>query len=350
MLLFTCRVQINDLSCVQNISSESSRYHQASSKTVSFVPVALTCHPVLVMASFPVLFSTPGAPRQSGYTSVTRSGTFHSPMFNGFIEATQQSFVAMVTLLGGHIQLFAAASVLQLNLVIGPDHSIASTVTAEPLTQPRGRATHHSNSFEAHTLIGRQASQFIGDISARFQPVVNRLCTRAALLVIDLRIGDGYHMNTVLRMAPQSTFVPLPSPNENDDDDDHDGGDSPSHAGAEDCPPAVPTTVVVPTTTPAAVPASVALTPLGAAGSDGSHDLDSGIMFAAPPPGAIAAFVNRFFNPTLSHVTTANSSEVCDDDDKDEFDDSVSDMDDIELDEMSAFDDVEEDGTPCQGH
>ena len=174
----------------------------------------------------------PGSSRAGGrsHTSGTHSASFNSVAVNQFMDESQEKFVSMLMVMGGYINLIA--SVLQLNIVLGPGHSMASTITADPLMQPMGHPPFEPNSSAAFSLIGGHVSHFLTDLRCRFQSLVNSLCIRSAVLVIDMRLGDGHHVNSTVRPSPESDGLPSPSPHspgggfgpENDPDDRHDGG------------------------------------------------------------------------------------------------------------------------------
>lgn len=237
------------------------------------------------MASMPVSSAAPVAPGLRIATSGTHSVSYNSLTINEFVDETQQKFVDMLLSLAGYINI--VASVLQLNIVMGAGHTFSSTITSDPVIQSVGLLPQAVPYVWACQLTGQRSSQFLIDLRTRFQVIVNRLATRAAVLVFDMRLGDHYHLNSFMRVSPQLASLPSPSNSEagNDPPSPGNGGDGGADGDVPDG--------------RAGCDVSLALLPV--ATSDNTSVMapaaaldDDEVFFGPPPPGAVAAFFQRF--------------------------------------------------------
>ena len=252
------------------------------------------------------------APRAGGrgHTSETHSASFSSAIVNGFVDSTQDKFIQMLMILAGYINLIA--SVLQINIRLGSDHTMSSTITTDPMVQPIGPPPIRPYTQMGLTLITRHSSGFMANLRDRFQLVVNQLGARPGVLVIDMRLGDVHHCNSTVRLHPATLDGELPSPSsfsgptndENDDDNGHGGGDGgfPGHGcttGTKDPRPHSTALHRLGSTVDTASTAGVSSVnnepsylPLGPEESEVEPE------FMSAPPGAIAAFFSRFNGAT----------------------------------------------------
>ena len=244
---------------------------------------------------------SPGASANRGHTSGLVSSNFTSVTVNHFVDVTQEKFIRMVGAMAPHVNL--SSSVLELSIVLGGGHTMASTLTCDPTT-PSVPLGHAADSEFIFSLIGNRTTQFMADIRHRFQEVVNNLFSLTVVLIVDVRLGDGHHRHVVLRLHPEP--MPLPSPSSP-------GGDSPSNHGGHDHDG----------DGAARPPCAVMLTRAGGPGHVNSTLSDApesrAVHFAAPPPGAVAEFFAGF-NPSSANPNASIAEETHDDDGGDDND------------------------------
>lgn len=144
-------------------------------------------------------------------TGNTESANMQSPFVQAFIDGVQRRFHAMLLNMSCYVHLLA--SVLQVHINFGHGWTAASNMSADPTVQPSGFLIYTPDSVHGACLIRDYTARFLNRVKALFQAMVERHCHRTAVLVIDLRLGDAHHFNSVLRVNPRPTISPFPPMN-----------------------------------------------------------------------------------------------------------------------------------------
>lgn len=154
---------------------------------------------------------------------------------------------------------------------------MASATSTEPMRQPHGPPPYAQDSLYALSLIRAHTSQFLSNTRRSFQHVVDQLGCAAAVLVIDMRLGDDHHLNTTFRLSPMTRSTLGPFQGGSPGPDLNGGAPPPSPGMPSPCP----------------IMTDRRDDGNGPSGNDGGAG-GNAIIFSAPPPGAVASFWARF--------------------------------------------------------